>query len=410
MNTTQIISNEREPSLLANLRALPRAAWVLFLGTFINRFGGFVVPFLTLYLTGQGYSVTAAGLAVSAYGAGNLLASLVGGHLADKLGRRETIVLSTFGAAVAMLLLSQAHALPLIVLLTFITGLVSEAYRPAASALLTDLVKPEQRLTAFAALRVTFNAGFAFGPATAGLLAGFGYIWLFLGDALTSALFGLVALLALPRVAKSHTNGANWSDVISVVRGDKRFQQLLLANFAVSLVFMQMASSFGLFVTQLGFSTVVYGVVISLNGALIVLCELPLTSFTRRFPARKIMALGYALIGAGFALNYFAHSVPALVGCMIIFTIGEMFALPMASAYVADLAPAHMRGRYMGVNGMTWALALILGPALGMKLLAYSAGALWLACGGLGLVAALVILMPVNSAEPAIALANEEQV
>jgi len=410
MNPIQTIPNEREQTLFASLRALPRTAWVLFAGTFINRFGGFVVPFLTLYLTGQGYSVGAAGLAVSAYGMGNLLASLVGGHLADKLGRRETIVLSTFSAATAMLLLSQAHALPVIIGLTFITGLVSEAYRPAASALLTDLVKPEQRLTAFAALRVTFNAGFAFGPATAGLLAGFGYIWLFLGDALTSALFGLVALLALPRVAKSRTNGANWSDVISVVRGDKRFQQLLLANFAVSLVFMQMASTFGLFVTQhLGFSPAVYGVVISLNGALIVLCELPLTAFTRRFPARKVMALGYALIGGGFALNYFAHSVPVLVICMIIFTLGEMFALPMASAYVADLAPAHMRGRYMGVNGMTWALALILGPVLGMKLLAFSAGALWLACGVLGLAAAVVILMPVNPTQSEVALVNEEQ-
>src|SRR5688572_24981547 len=102
MNPIQTTPNEREQTLFASLRALPRAAWVLFAGTFINRFGGFVVPFLTLYLTGQGYSPGAAGLAVSAYGAGNLLASLVGGHLADRLGRWETIVLSTFGAAVTM--------------------------------------------------------------------------------------------------------------------------------------------------------------------------------------------------------------------------------------------------------------------------------------------------------------------
>jgi MFS family permease len=67
-----------------------------------------------------------------------------------------------------------------------------------------------------------------------------------------------------------------------------------------------------------------------------------------------------------------------------------------------------MRGRYMGVNGMTWALALILGPALGMKLLAFSAGALWLACGVLGLLAAVVILAPVNAQSPAPVLAREE--
>jgi MFS family permease len=399
MNPTQANPDQRGPTLFGSLRALPRAAWVLFAGSFINRFGGFVVPFLTLYLTGQGYSVTAAGLAVSAYGAGNLFASLVGGQLADRLGRRETIVLSMFGAAVTMMLLSQAQGLPLIVVLTFVTGLVSEAYRPASSALLTDVVPAGQRLTAFAALRVTFNAGFAFGPATAGLLAAYGYIWLFVGDALTSAVYGLIALLALPRGAQHSVaaKGANWGEVLGVIRGDKRFQQLVLANFAVALLFMQTASTFGLVITQLGFSAATYGAVLSLNGALIVFCELPLTALTRRFPARKVMALGYVLIGAGFGLNYFAHSVPALVVCMAVFTLGEMLALPMASAYVADLAPPHMRGRYMGVNGMTWALSLIIGPVVGMKLLAVNPGLYWATCATLGALAAAIILIPAGA-------------
>jgi len=405
MNVTPSSPDEREPSLLANLRALPRAAWVLFAGSFINRFGGFVVPFLTLYLTGQGYSMMAAGLAVSAYGVGNLFASLVGGHLADRIGRRETILVSMFGAALTMVLLSQARGLPMIIALTFLTGLASEAYRPASSALLTDLVKPEQRLTAFAALRVTFNAGFAFGPATAGFLAAYGYIWLFVGDALTSALYGLIALLALPkgRPLIQNRTGASWREVWGVIRLDKRFQQLVLANFAMALLFMQTASTFGLFITHLGYSEAIYGMVISLNGALIVFCELPLTSFTRRFSPPKVMALGYALAAIGFGLNYFAHSIPALVACMALFTLGEMFALPMASAYVADLAPAHMRGRYMGVNGMTWALALIIGPVLGMKLFAYSAAMYWSACAVMGFFASVVILMPVTArpAEPA---------
>ncbi len=396
MNATQAIPSPRALTLFGSLRTLPRAAWVLFAGTFINRFGGFVVPFLTLYLTGQGYSVTAAGLAVSAYGVGNLFASLIGGHLADRLGRRKTIVLSMFGAAATMLALSQAHGLAMIVVLTFLTGLASEAYRPASAALLTDLVQPQQRLTAFATLRVTLNAGFAFGPATAGLLASYGYIWLFVGDAFTSALFGLIAVVALPRVAHRSANGdASWREVLTVLRGDRRFQQLLLANFAVSLVFMQFASTFGLFITGLGFSAATYGAVISLNGALIVFCELPLTAFTRRFEPRRVMALGYVLIGLGFAANHFAHSIPALVACMVVFTLGEMFALPMASAYVADLAPPQMRGRYMGINGMTWAVALILGPAAGMKLFALHPVAYWVSCAVLGVLAAAIISTPV---------------
>src|SRR5580704_8963087 len=143
-----------QPTLLASLRALPRAAWILFFGTFLNKFGAFVVPFLTLYLTKQGYTITDAGIAVGAYGVGGLFASLLGGHLADKLGRRETIALSMFSGAATMMLLSQAHSFALIVGLTALAGLASEFYRPASSALLTDLVPPNQRVTAFATLRM----------------------------------------------------------------------------------------------------------------------------------------------------------------------------------------------------------------------------------------------------------------
>lgn len=182
-----------------------------------------------------------------------------------------------------------------------------------------------------------------------------------------------------------------------MLRGDRRFHQLLLANFAVSFVFMQLASTYGLFMTGRGFSASTYGMVLSLNGALIVFCELPLTSFTRRFPARKVMALGYALIGGGFALNPFAHSVVGLAACMTVFTLGEMLALPMASAYVADLAPPQMRGRYMGVNGMTWSLALIVGPAVGMRLFAINPAAYWIACAALGVLAAVIISIPTDA-------------
>src|SRR5205085_7822864 len=113
MNTetqTRIEAARRE-TLFSSLSALPRAAWILFFCTFLNKFGGFVVPFLTLYLTSKGHTAGQAGLAVSAYGIGNLGASLLGGHLADKLGRRKTILFSMFSGAAAMMLLSQAHTL-----------------------------------------------------------------------------------------------------------------------------------------------------------------------------------------------------------------------------------------------------------------------------------------------------------
>src|SRR4029079_2053788 len=98
------------------------------------------------------------------------------------------------------------------------------------------------------ALRGSLHAGFAFGPATAGLLAAYGYFWLFAGDATTSVLFGLVALLALPRGSRSAQANASWGAALRLLRRDRKLHQLLLANFAIAWVFFQLASTYGLHV------------------------------------------------------------------------------------------------------------------------------------------------------------------
>jgi MFS family permease len=393
------VVEKSQTNLRSSLRALPPVAWILFFGMFLNKFGAFVVPFLALYLTRSGYTLADAGLAIGAYGVGNFIASLVGGHLADTIGRRKTILLSMFSGAGTMLLLYQAHSLPMIMGLAALTGLASEFYRPACSALLTDLVPPNQRVTAFAAYRMSFNAGWAFGPATAGFLAAKGFFWLFVGDAATSILFGLVALLALPRDTNSLRRESSWTETVGVIRNDQRFHQIIVASFFVAFVFMQMSSTFGIHVTNLGYSAATYGALISMNGALVVFCELPLTTITRRFAARRVLATGYLLVGLGFALNAFAHTVPALAICIVIFTLGEMIAMPVASAYVANLSPPHLRGRYMGAYGLNWALALIIAPGLGMKLLGFSPMILWLGCGVLAVIGALIISMEVKTNE-----------
>ena len=148
-------------TIRASLAALPRPVWLLFLGTFVNKFGSFIVPFLALYMTRLGFSVVEIGIALMAYGSGNFVASGLGGYLADRIGRRNTIAISMFSAAVSMLLLSQARTLPGFAFLAALTALTSELYRPASSALLTDLTPAEHRVTAFAGMRLAVNAGWA---------------------------------------------------------------------------------------------------------------------------------------------------------------------------------------------------------------------------------------------------------
>ncbi|HEX2496495.1 MAG TPA: MFS transporter, partial [Gaiellaceae bacterium] len=177
-------------TLREGIRSLPRPVWILCAGTFVNRFGSFVAVFLVLYLRERGYSIPESGLVVSFYGIGNVVAAAVGGWVADRFGRRNALALSMFGSAATLLLLSQAASLPLIIVLTTLAGLTGEMYRPAAAALITDLTPAGERIPAFALNRLAINAGFAAGPAVAGLLAEHSFFLLFLGDALTSAAFG----------------------------------------------------------------------------------------------------------------------------------------------------------------------------------------------------------------------------
>lgn len=400
----------RPAALLADLRSLPRPFWILFAGIFINRFGTFVWPFLTIYLTRRGHSLAEASLAVSGFGVGALAGGVGGGWLADHIGRRTTIVLGTFGAAISVMGIYSVSSLPAIVLTTALVGIFSGTYHPAAGALLADLVPEGQRVRANAAVRGAANAGFAFGTATGGVLVNYSPFWLFAGDALTTALYGVIALMWLPHGLRGQTRHAPWRMALSSFAGHRAFHSLWIACFCASLVTIQTASTYSLHVMRTGATAELfgfrlapenlYGLLIGWNGVLIVLLELPLTSWTLRFDPRRVMALGFLLEGIGFALNGVADSVLMLGAMMTIYTFGEMINAPTTSAYVARIAPPALRGRYVGALGLSWNTAGIAGPLLGFRLFGYDPRALWLASLLLGCFAAWRVLRTHFADEP----------
>jgi MFS family permease len=380
------------PTLREGIRSLPAPVWILCAGTFVNRFGSFVAVFLVLYLRSRGYSIAEAGLVVSFYGVGNVIAAGVGGWTADRFGRRNALALSMFSSAVTLLLLSQAESLPLIIVLTTLAGLTGEMYRPAAAALLTDLTRAGERIPAFALNRLAINLGFAAGPAVAGLLAERSFFLLFLGDALTSAAFGVIALTTLPEGVRVRRGEERRGEAVRTMLQDRAFVFFLVSSLLGAFVYFQSQTTFPLHVRASGLSDSDYGLLISLNGLAIVLFELPLVAITQRFPYRPVLTLGSLLVGLGFALNAVANDLPELALTVLIWTLGEIIYAPVASAYVADIAPEHMRGRYQGAWGLTWGLAYVFAPAVGAAIFAWSADGLWLICGLLGLAAALLLL------------------
>ena len=388
-------------SLLTELRALPRAFWVLFVGTFINRFGTFVYPFLTIILHRRGFTYAEIGVAVGAFGFGGLSASLIGGWFADRFGRRNAIVLGTLSQAVFIFLIYWAHSLPMIVLLATFAGLMGGFFHPASNALIADLVPEHLQLRAYAALRLAINAGFAFGTASGGFLVSHSAFWLFAGDALTTAIFGVLAFFLLPHGLRHSSVQARWSEALARLRRDARFWALAAAQFCAALIFTQFSSSYSLEVIGRGLSLrlfnfqlapeQIFGLLIGWNGVLVVLCELPLTRVTQRFSPRRVICLGYLCIGAGFALNAVPGGFLILFAGMTLFTFGEMIAIPLSSTWIARIAPASMRGRYIGALSTAWGAANVIGPSVGLRLFGTHPLLLWIGCGGLGLVAALTM-------------------
>ena len=381
------------PPFLTSVRSLPKPFWVLAGATFVNRFGVFVWPFLTLFITSQGNSEREAGYAIAAYSVGALCAAWVGGWIADRFGRNVAMGVSALGGAACMLALSQASSWQALAALALLTGFITEAGSPATSALVQDIVPEGQRVAAFAVLRFAVNLGWSLGPAVAGFLADKSFFWLFVVDAATTAFFGVVAWVALPRGRSVPRSGAGWRPALASIRGNRAFLALFCACFFLSWNFRQSSSTFVLHLEHAGHSKSWTGLILALNGVMICLLELPLAAATSRVPTRLMLALGYLGMGAGYLVLIGHGSLAAFTLCMVIFTIGEMCAFSRQQAYAAGLAHEDMRGRYSGFLSLAWGVGGILSSIVGLRVYESSPDTVWAVCAIFGAVAAALMLL-----------------
>ncbi len=379
-------------SLLSQLHLLPRPFWVLVGATFVNRFGVFVVPFLALFITRNGNTATQAGYAVAAYSLGGFIAAGIGGWMADRLGRNVTMAVSALAGAVCMIAMSQAVDWRTLAALAFITGAINEAGSPASAALVQDIVPPEHRVIAYAVQRFAVNLAWSLGPATAGFLAEYSFFWLFVVDACTSAFFGIIAWLFLPRGRRTAREHAGWGHAWQSIRANHAFLALFGACICTAWIFRQTNTTFPLHFERNGLPLHWCGLVLALNGVMICLFEVPLAAGLRLWPVKQVLALGYILMGASFLTFLISGSLTAFVLMMVVFTMGEMSAFSRQQAYSASLSPDDMRGRYVGFLSLAWCAGNTASSALGMPLYDHHPTVLWVLNAVLGIVAALLIL------------------
>ncbi|WP_434591485.1 MDR family MFS transporter [Streptomyces sp. A5-4] len=378
-----------------SVSGLPREFWWLWTSTLVNRLGAFVATFMALYLTlDRGYSASYAGLVASLHGLGGVVSSLGAGIMADRLGRRPTLLISQSATAASVALLGFMHHPVAIAGVAFLVGMASNASRPAVQAMMADIVKPEDRVRAFSLNYWAINLGFAISSTAAGFIAEYSYLAGFLGEAVMTLACAVVVFLKLPESRPTQARDAAGRSTepqvgMGTVLRDGRFMSLVGLSFVVALIFQQGSVGLPVAMGTDGFTSADFGLAIAINGVLIVALQIPVTRYIEHRDPRRLLIISSLLAGYGFGLTAFAGSIAVYAMTVCVWTLAEIVNAPTQTGLVVRLSPVHGRGRYQGMYTMSWSAAALVAPLMaGFLIDRYGAEWLWGACAVLGTVAA----------------------
>lgn len=410
-----VLATADRPAADAGIRRTWResspAARALLVGVFVNKLGAFLMIFLVLFLTYRGFSSVQAGLALGAFSAGSVVGVLAGGTLTDRLGPRRTILISMTGSAALLLTVLYLHSYPALLVAVTVVGAVGQAYRPASASLLSELTPAHQQVMIFAMYRLALNLGTTAAPLIGIALVSVSYNLLFWGEAATALAYALIAMVALPgrsgalpgpAAGGPAAGGLGRAGPATVrpsylaVLGDRRFVLFLFAMLVNATVYVQYLVTLPLAVRAAGLAITVYAVLVALNGLIVITCELLVTTVVQRWPARIVVAIGFALLGGGLASYALPWGVTAFVLGTLIWSLAEIVGGPTMFAYPAQAAPGPLRGRYLGATHAMYGLGSAIGPVLGVAVWDAAGTGLWLACGAVALLALLAAVFGIR--------------
>jgi MFS family permease len=378
----------------------PRQFWLLFWGLLISTVGASMIwPFLMVYVSGRLHlPLTAAASIMTINSAAAIVFTFIAGPVTDKVGRKWVMVISLLGNGLVYLLYQGASTYLQFSLTAALAGAFNPLFRVGADAMLADLIPEEKRIDAYSLLRLSNNLGVSIGPAIGGFLASSSYTIAFLCAAGGMCTYGLMMLVlgketiptAKPDAEKANPQRQMLGGYLTIFR-DKPYMQFIvifaLIQICAALVWVLLSvyskQQFGMPENQYGFLPTV-------NGLMIVLLQLWITSQTRRRSTFSMLAVGSAFYGiATFSIAFMTGFWGFLIS-MVVLTIGEMILMPTSSTFAANMAPQAMRGRYMSLYTLTWAISMGIGPILG-GLLSDTMGprSIWYGGGVIGLISVM---------------------
>ncbi|MBE1574727.1 MFS transporter [Amycolatopsis roodepoortensis] len=373
-------------SPLAGSRSLPRPFWMLWLGIVVNRAGAMVQPFLSVYLTRvQGFGIGETGAVMAAFGVGSVLSHMVAGRLADRFGRRATLTGGMLATSVSMVLMGAASGFAFVAVTAFLLGLTIESYRPASQAMVADLVPPSVRPRAYGLLFWGVNLGYAVAMVAGGWFADRGATAMFGVNAAVAVAFAVLVWRAVPESRQAAPTGGAWRSVLR----DPVMLAFSIVTAAYGAMYAQAFTTLPLAMAGQGISGVHFGLVMALNGVLIVAVQPLAGKRLSRLDPNRVLAAGTAIVATGFALTAFVHDEGGLAVTVVVWTAGEIAVAGSIPTIVSLLSPPALQGTYAGVSGMSWSVGAVLAPVLGSLLLPLGPGPLWGGVAAVGMAAAL---------------------
>ncbi|MHC1604688.1 MAG: MDR family MFS transporter [Candidatus Methanofastidiosia archaeon] len=363
-------------------RGFDRRVWIIFSGNLLNAFGmSMVWIFLTVYLNIRlGISMTFIGTMFMASTWFSIFAQIFGGSFCDAIGRRKVMLIGLFFQGITFLLLGMTTSKgPLFALFIF-QGMVGSLFRPAAQAMIADIVKEEKRVEAYGLLRVGANAGYGMGAMIGGFLAAFAYRNLFFFAATTNFVYLVLAIIFLSETlpqSNTHEIEINFSKKLFGYFSEYRkiLLDIVMVVFCIAatlntFVYSQTTTTFSVYsMKSIGISTQQLGMMWALNAWMVVILQMPVASLVKKIKITHVLMLGSVFYAVAFLLLPFSASYLHLLVFMLILTTGELVISPVIITFVANIAPPDMRGRYMAFSNITFSLGHSIGPFAGGRMM-----------------------------------------
>jgi MFS family permease len=382
--------------LVFSWRATPRPAllglWLFFCAGFAD---GALVPFFPLWAhTEAGIPVGAIGLLFGCYAGGELIAAPLIGGIADRIGRRPTLIASSMGVGSGIAALFFVHGIVLTALVLLLTGICESVLHPTIMTVIADVTPSPSHRRWFSLARVSSDAGHIFGPAVGALFALLSLRAVFLAAGGVLLLGGIVMpvclaeTITLGRAAKGgedhpddlvEEEDEGLSALVPVFR-DGRLAKLLLWATLFEISGSWIESVIPLYAHDSGSLTSSgVGILFAYAAGLTVCLQMVVSRMVQTRSALWLTVSAGITTLLALALLATSPSVLSLIVAVSLFSIGQMLAGPLVPTAVNRLAPQGRRASYMAASSVAIDLKDSLGPSLGTALYAIATRLPWIA-------------------------------